>query len=86
MAYPRHGDHECQPRRILADYSDLDVNKPSLGRTRSLSMIRNSNKNWKLNVSRVGKTLKIPELIEIQSALAGLSEKDLERYFGRAQP
>jgi len=31
------------------------------------------------------KTLKIAELVEIQNALAELSEKDLERYFGPGQ-
>jgi len=29
IAYPRHGDHECQLGRILADHSDLEVKKPS---------------------------------------------------------
>lgn len=31
------------------------------------------------------KTLKIVELVEVKNALAGLSERDLERYFGPGQ-
>jgi hypothetical protein len=27
MAYPKHGDPECQPRRTLADHSDLEASK-----------------------------------------------------------
>jgi hypothetical protein len=35
MAFPKHGDHECQPRTQVGDplrrHSDLEVSEPSLG-------------------------------------------------------
>jgi hypothetical protein len=58
MAYPKHGDYECRPRRILADHSDLEVMKPSLGLTRSLLTIRNCREFLELDVSQLGSSVK----------------------------
>jgi hypothetical protein len=54
IAYPRYGDPSCERRRVSIGHSGLETVSPNLGWIRNSSTTRNSNRDWKLNVSHLG--------------------------------